>query len=200
MERVWLTRLRWRMRGAWMWPVFGVLTLADAVLLHELPIAGEGTGFVPGALLAGFLNLIALAVLAPALGAGLRRRRPDLPRVVARDYAGTGLVVLVSAGLLAGGLAHRPKVRERERDLRAQAAAARAYVLQRAPAPFRGGLASADTLKLEEDLFRTCVPGRDERRAYCVFVRTDRDPPAVREDANREPNARFGAGGSYRDP
>ena len=195
-----MSRLRWRMRGAWMWPAFGVLTLADALLLHELPIAGEGTGLVPGALLAGFLNLIALAVLMPAGAALLRRRRPDLPRVVARDYAGTGLLLLVTAGLVAGGLVHRPKVLERERDLRAQTAAARAYLLQRAPAPFRGGLASADTLKLEDDLFRTCVPGADSRRAYCVFVRTDRDPPGVREDANREPNSRFAAGGSYRAP
>jgi hypothetical protein len=183
-----------------MWPAFVVLTVADAVLLHELPIAGEGTGFVPGALLAGFFNLIALAVLAPGLGALLRRRRPDLPRVVARDYSGTGLLLLVSAGLVTGGLIHRPTVQERERDLRAQVAAARAFVVQRAPAEFRGGVGSADTLKLEDDLFRTCVPGRDPRRAYCVFVRTDSDPPRVREDANREPNSRFAAGGSYRGP
>jgi hypothetical protein len=200
MERASLTRWRWRMRGAWMWPAFALLTLADALLLHELPIAGEGTGIVPGFLLAGFFNLAALAVVAPAVGALLRRRRPDLPRVVARDYAGTGLVFLVTAGLLAGGLVHRPKVQERERDLRAQAAAARDFVIQRAPPEFRAGFGSANTLKLEDDLFRTCVPGRDSRRAYCVFVRTDSEPPRVSEDANREPNARFAAGGSYRGP
>lgn len=39
-----LTRLRWRVRGAWQWPAFVLLTLADAALLHWLPLAGEGTG------------------------------------------------------------------------------------------------------------------------------------------------------------
>src|SRR5213076_1553554 len=80
MERASLTRLRWRLRGAWMWPAFVALTVADALLLHQLPIATDGVDVVPALLLAGFLNLVVVAVAAPLAGRLLRRRRPDLPR------------------------------------------------------------------------------------------------------------------------
>jgi hypothetical protein len=36
-ERVWHRRLRWRLRGAWQWPVFVALTLADGIVLVVLP-------------------------------------------------------------------------------------------------------------------------------------------------------------------
>ena len=38
-------------------------------------------------------NLILVAVVAPLLALWLRRRRPDLPKVVAQDTTGTALVV-----------------------------------------------------------------------------------------------------------
>ena len=81
---LWLTRTRWRMRGAWLWPAFVVLTVAEGVALELLPIAGDGPGGVlPGVLLAGFANLIAVATIATLAGRRLRHRRPDLPRVIA---------------------------------------------------------------------------------------------------------------------
>src|SRR6185312_11425023 len=87
-ERVWARRLRWRMRGAWQWPAFAALTLLDAVLLTRLPFYDEGPGtFVAGVLVAMFFNLLAVAVVGPLLGLRLRRMRPDLPRVIASDYA-----------------------------------------------------------------------------------------------------------------
>ena len=80
-EPLWRSRLRWRWRGALLWPAFAVLTLADALLLTVLPIAGDrGTPFVGGLLLAMTFNLILVAVVAPLLAIVLRRRRPDLPR------------------------------------------------------------------------------------------------------------------------
>ena len=61
-DSLWLTRMRWRMRGAWLWPAFIMLTLAEGVALEVLPIAGDGPGGVlPGVLLAGFANLICVA-------------------------------------------------------------------------------------------------------------------------------------------
>ena len=48
---------------------------------------------LPGVLLAGFANLILIAAVAPLAGHRLRNRRPDLPRVVAQNYAGTALLV-----------------------------------------------------------------------------------------------------------
>src|SRR5690606_33397144 len=56
MERATLTRLRWRLRGAWQWPLFAVLLAADTVLLHELPIAGDGPDWFAAAVLALFFN------------------------------------------------------------------------------------------------------------------------------------------------
>jgi len=190
-ERLWMSRLRWRMRGAWMWPAFAALTVVDALLVHVRPISGERTALIPALLLAGFLNLLAVAVGAPVAGALLRRYRQDLPRVVAQDYAGTALLLAVAAALAAGGAVHRPAVLAQRRDLRTQEAAARAYVLRRAPPVYRAHLGLADTRRIDRHLYRTCVPGDDPMRALCVFVDTTRSPPAVRPDPDRETNQSF---------
>src|SRR5215218_7759522 len=51
------------LRRAWLWPAFAVFTVAEGVLLNELPVWGSGPqGLVPGILIAGFLNLIVVAV------------------------------------------------------------------------------------------------------------------------------------------
>src|SRR3954469_23455904 len=84
-ESVWRSRLRWRMRGAWQWPLFGLLTVADAVLIARLPFAAEGPDALGAILLAGVFNLLVVGVLAPLPALAVRRRRRDLPVVVARD-------------------------------------------------------------------------------------------------------------------
>src|SRR3954447_24109382 len=57
-ERIWVRRLRWRLRGATMWPAFGLAVVLDAILLNMLPIAGDqGPTPFPAVLLAGFFNL-----------------------------------------------------------------------------------------------------------------------------------------------
>ena len=192
---VWLTRMRWRMRGAWLWPSFVVLTLAEGVALELLPIAGEGPGGVlPGVLLAGFANLILIAAGAPLVGHFVRRRRPDLPRIVAQNYAGTGLLLALAAAMLAGGLIHRPAVLAEEDDRRAQAAAVHDYVLAQAP-EYRGGIALADAVQIEDDLYRTCVPGADPKRWLCLFVNTGQRPAGVTLDHDRSPNSSYRPGG-----
>ena len=191
MERASLTRLRWRLRGAWMWPAFVLLTVADALLLHALPIATDGIDLVPATLLSGFANLLVVAVVAPLSGRLLRRRRPDLPRAVAADYAGAALLVAVTGVVLVGGLLHRPAVQRAERDLRVQAAAARTFLLTEAPPAVRSRLGAADTIRLADGSYRTCVPEGRPRRAFCVFVRTNQNPPVVRADPDRSPNAEY---------
>src|SRR4051812_37973311 len=107
-----LVSLRWRMRGAWQWPAFIGLTIAEAVLLNVLPVWGDGPGgMLPGLLLAACLNLVVVAVLAPLTGRLVRARRRDLPRAIASDYAGTVLLCALAAGLVIGGLSHRSEVR-----------------------------------------------------------------------------------------
>jgi hypothetical protein len=190
-ERQWWTRLRWRLRGATMWPAFLLALVVDPVLLRVLPIAGDTAPDVfAAALLAFFFNLVAIAVGAPLLGRlVVRRRWPGLPKVVADDRAGTALIGALAAGLIVIGLVHRPVVRAQTRAFDLQAAAARAYVLERAPARFRVHLDRMDTWKQGPGLYRTCVPGANDRRAFCVFVSTRHDPPLVAGDRDQSPNS-----------
>jgi hypothetical protein len=188
---MWTSRLRWRLRGAWMWPAFALLTVLDGLLLHARPIAGGGIGVFEGMLLAAFFNVVIVAALAPIAGALLRRRRRDLPKVVATDYAGAALLVAVTGALAAGGALHRPAVLEQRRDFHAQAAAVRSYVLAQAPPVYRANLDRADTAQIDAHLYRTCVPGGDPDRSLCLFVSTDQSPPGLRLDPNRETNQSF---------
>ncbi len=186
-ESVFWPRLRWRMRGAWQWPVFAALTVVDALLVARLPFHGDGPDAIGALLLAGFFNLLAVAVAAPLLGALVRRRwRPDLPRMIARDYAGTALLLAVTAALVAGGLIHRAGLLTEHRARRAALAATHAYVVAQAPG-FRGGLAAADVLQEETDLYRICVYGTDPL-PLCVYVNTDQVPAGVKRDPSRVPN------------
>jgi hypothetical protein len=196
-ERVWPRRLRWRLAGAWMWPAFAVLTVVDGVVLALLPFYGDGPGgFVPALLLAGFLNLLAVAVFAPLAGRGLRRRRPDLPRLVASDYAGAWLLGLIAALLLGGGLVHRPSVAAADDDERAVAAAVHDYVLAQARR-YSPGLGAIDAMRLEPDYYRACVPSEDPRRWLCLFVSTDQRPPGITRDPDQAPNAVYRQHGGF---
>jgi hypothetical protein len=198
-EPLWRSRLRWRFRGAVLWPAFVVLTVFDALLLGQLPIAGDGgTAFVPALLLGFFFNLVVVALVAPVAAMALRRRRPDLPKVVASDRAGTALVVGVTLALLAGGLAHRPEVVEAQHDFAVQQLAAQRFAQRAAPPEFRRRVSESTSLKLEEDLYRTCVPGDDPQRWFCVLVRTDAAPPGITVDDSRESNASLNRPGGFR--
>ncbi len=179
------------MRGAWLWPSFLAASVVGGILLDRLPVAGDGTGIVAGILIAGFLNLAAVVVLGSAGGALLRRRRPDLPREVARDAAGAAAVVLVCVALVAAGLIHRPAVLEDQRDFAAQALAAQRYLAHRAPPDVRPNAMLADSIRVDENLYRTCAPRRDARRAFCLYVNTDQDPPGIKVDTNGAPNSEF---------
>jgi hypothetical protein len=189
-ERLWPARLRWRMRGAWLWPAFFALTLLDGVLLTVLPpYSGTPPGLVGGILLAGFANLFVMAVLTPLAGRLLRRRRPDLPRQIARDYAGTALLCGLAAVILVGGVLHRPAVADTEDDEAAVGAAVRGYVETHAT-EWLPGLGRADADRLAGDVYRACVPGPDPRRSLCLIVDTDRRPPRVVRDESMKPNVR----------
>jgi hypothetical protein len=189
-ESLWRSRLRWRMRGAWQWPVFAVLMVADVVLITRLPFYSDGPDVLGALLLAGFFNLLVVGVLAPLLAVVVRRRRRDLPFVVARDYSGTALLLVVAAGLVAGGLIHRSALREENADRAAVALGVHDYVVSQAPR-FERGLAAPDVVRLEADHYRACVYGPDPRRPLCLFVNTDQRPAGVHRDPSREPNTLF---------
>jgi hypothetical protein len=189
-EALWPRRLRWRLRGATLWPAFAVAVVVDGVLLNQLPIAGDdGPALFPAMILAGFANLIVVAVVAPLAGLWLRSRRPSTPRVVAADQAGTALLVVVALAILALGLAHRPAVRAARDDLEVQAVWARRFVLGHAPREFQAGGDHLNTWKQGATLYRTCAPGPDPRRAFCMIVDTSMSPPKVAPDRDQRPNA-----------
>jgi hypothetical protein len=191
-------RLRWRLRGAWLWPAFVVVTLLEAPLLHWLPLAGEDTGLFPALLLAGCLNVIAVALLGGVGGVLLRRRRRDLPKVVADDYAGTAALVLVALAFVVVGVAHRPEISGEHAAFDRQRRAVERWVQANGDAFTREHVGSATTLRVDADLYRTCVPGTDPRRWTCVIVATNRSPPLVRRDPNRESNASWNPRGGFR--
>ena len=189
MERVWLTRLRWRLRGALMWPLASLLVVVDAVLIHELPFAGGGPDWFLSVLLAGFFNLLVVAVAAPLGGRLVRRRRPDLPAVVAGDRAGTGALLVLTLALVALGVVHHARVRDDRVAFAEGLRRVRAYVAHSAPAEYRRHVAQTSALRFGEDLYRACVPGDDPERWLCLFVFTDQSPPGLRRDTNRAPNS-----------
>jgi hypothetical protein len=184
-ESVRWRRLRWRLRGAWQWPAFVVLTVIDAVLVALLPFQGEGADAMGAFLVAGFFNLVAVALLAPAAGWLVRRRRRDLPFMIARDYAGAVLLVAITGGVLTGGLIHRSALIEERADEAAVLLAVHAYVMNEAPRFADGPI---DSIRLETDHYRACVTGA-ERLPLCLFVNTDQRPAGVVRDPSREPNA-----------
>src|SRR4051812_12792691 len=131
-------RLRWRLRGAMLWPAFVAAVVVEAVLLDRLPVAGDrGPGLFAAVLLAGFANLVLVAVAAPLAGRWLRRRRPEMPAVIATDRAGAVLLAAGGALVVALGLLHHSTVQAARADMAAQAASARRFVIGQAPREFQ---------------------------------------------------------------
>ena len=200
-ERLWLTRLRWRLRGALLWPAFFALLAVDAVALVLLPPYGDdGPGDLGGAvLLAGFANLLVVAVLAPLAARVLRRVRASwraLPSVIAVDRAGTGLLLGLTLTLLVAGILHRPAVADQAEDREAVAVAVHTYVNASAP-EYARGLAAADRMRIEPELYRACVPGEDPLRPLCLFISTDQRPASVTVDPDKAPNAMYRGWGGF---
>jgi hypothetical protein len=156
-ERFWPTRMRWRLRGAWMWPSFMALTLLDGFLLHKLPPVREGVDLIPGILLATFGNLVLIGAIGPWLARRLWKRRPAAdpgapPKAqleVLSDRIGTGLLVASVFGVLAAGLAARPTV-VAETDERERAAEELLrFVQAHGDDELRRNLEASDTVRLD---------------------------------------------------
>jgi hypothetical protein len=165
--------------------------VGEALLLHFEPVSGDGADLAAGVLLGGALNLFVLAALGPMAGSLLRRRRADLPRPVARDYASTTLMLALAAVILALGVAHHPAVIDARRAFQAQSDAVRIYVRLHAPAAYRTRIDGADTWRIDTNLYRTCVPGPDPARRLCLIVDTTMTPPGLTVDPNRAPNSTY---------
>ena len=171
MDLSWLVRARWRLVGAWMWPAFVVLAIADGLIGHALPLAGDSESAVGAFLLGLILNLVAVAVIALPLGALLRHRRRDLPPAIARNYAGSLGIVVVTLALLAIGLGHRASIVSDRATMRDADVRAAAYIGDHAPAQFRGDADELSTVVIQDGmLYRACAGNTADTREYCVIV------------------------------
>ena len=207
-ERFWFSRLRWRLRGAWQWPAFGLLTLLDGLVLDRLPPeAPDRLNFIEGVLIATFANLILVGALAPFLAKRLARRReaslaaagepaPSAEsaqgqREVLQDRVGTALLAAGLAAALVSGIANRPAIVSETEDTEEVARQLRDYVARSGSEELHRNLETANTIRLSEGYFRVCVARDDRRRHFCLLVDTNKDPTQVRRDPSAEPNSAF---------
>jgi hypothetical protein len=195
-QRFWPARVRWRLRGAWMWPAFVAITLVDGLLLHLLPPVRDGISLIGGVLIATFGNLVLIGAIGPWLARRVWKRRPaaepDAPPKaqleVLSDRIGTGLLVASVFGVLAAGLAARPTVIA-ETDAKEEAARAiHAYVQSSGDEELIRNEETAHADKLADGLFRICIARDDRDRFACFIVDTNRDPTRIDRDRSAEPN------------
>lgn len=190
MDAAWIARARWRWRGAWMWPAFVALAIADGVIGHELPINPPSQSVIAGVVVGLVLNLICIVALSAPLGGLLRRVRPDLPVLIARNYAGTACVLLVTAGFVGIGLAKRPTIAHDSAAMHDAVIRAAGYIGDHAPGQFASQASRTDAIAIQEgSIYRVCVWNAGHSRDYCVIV--DERLPFARSvrPAGSEPNA-----------
>jgi hypothetical protein len=183
-----------------MWPAFIALTLLDGVVLHLLPPVRTGVPLIPGILLATFGNLVLVGAAAPWLARRILARRPvsvappappQAALEVLTDRVGTGLLLAGLLGILASGLAARPVVVSETESTEENARAVRAFVLASHDEELIRNIETANTVRLGEDYYRTCIARDDRRRRLCLFVDTEKEPAAVMKDPSSEPNSAY---------
>lgn len=178
-----------------MWPAFIALIAIDAAIGHLLPPVGDRQSLAAAALAGLVLNLLAVILLSRPLGLLLRRFRPDLPMTVARNYGGTTAVVCISAILLGAGLAHRSSVTSEQATMHDAIVRAQAWIGDRAPDQFKRNVGLIDTVAIQPgSIYRSCVPGAQGRRTYCVVVNTQLPFARSVRFAGYEPNSSLAAG------
>jgi hypothetical protein len=192
-ERFWVARARWRLRGAMLWPAFVVLTLVDGLVLYRLsPVGFEFKDPVWPTIVATFGNLFLVAAIAPWLTRRLAARRTPAPveveREVLKDRVGTGLLAAGLVGVIVAGLGNREVVVSETKATEQNGAAVRDFIERsRSPELIRN-LQTANTVRLSEGYFRTCVARDDRRRHFCLFVDTNERPAGVVRDRSQVPN------------
>ena len=190
-----LVRLRWRRAGAWLWPSFVAFTIVDAVIGHDLPPAGSTETLFAAALLGLFLNLLGVLFLSRPLGWALRRVRPVMPQVVARDYGGTIVVLALTATLVLAGVTHRPAIQASQRAMQDAIARAQAWIGDRAPDEFRRNLQVVSLLAIQTGtIYRACVPNVENTKTYCVIVNRSLPFDQSVTFSGYEPNATLASG------
>jgi hypothetical protein len=186
--------------GAWRWPAFALFTVVDALLLHELGVVRHWN--LAFALIAASFGNIALLVCADLLVRLTARNRaaqgvPMAPTQVETtiDRSGVALLALGAVGLLVSGLATQHLIVSETNATTANAKAIEAWVGHNASAEYRRNLETANTEKLADGYFRTCIADDARDRYLCLFVDTKKKPVEVIRDPSTEPNRPQQTGG-----
>ncbi len=192
-ERFWVARARWRLRGAMLWPAFVVLTLVDGFVLYRLsPVGFEFKDPIAPIILATFGNLFLIAVISPLLTRRLAARRHGSPvqveREVLNDRVGTALLAVGLVGVVAAGLGNRQVIVSETEATERNAQALNGYIAHSGEPELVRNRETANTRKLSEGYFRTCVARDDRRRAFCFYIDTKKKPAEVRRDPSQVPN------------
>lgn len=206
-QRFWASRMRWRLRGATQWPAFVLCTLLDGLVLDALPpVSTTGLNFVEGVLIATFGNLVLVGALAPFLARRLARRGTGTvagadaestsplshaEKEVLQDRVATVMLVAGLAAAIVSGLANRPVIVAETNATEEVARQVQAYVSHSGSAELRRNIETANTIRLSEGYFRTCIARDDRRRYVCLFVDTKKDPTTVKRDPSAEPNSAY---------
>lgn len=197
-ERFWTSRIRWRLRGASVWPVFVITTLLDGLILDMLPpVATTGLNYLEGVLIATFGNLFLVGALAPFLTKRLAQRRqvapaggaaPEVEVELLRDRVGSALLAAGVVASLASGLANRPLIVSETEASEENARVVQDFVNRSGDEELRRNIETANTIRLGEGYFRTCIARDDRDRFVCLLVDTEREPVDVRRDPSAVPN------------
>jgi hypothetical protein len=114
----------------------------------------------------------------------------DAAREVLLDRVGTGLLLAGLAGVLASGLATRPLIVGETEERQRAASALYDYVQKSGNEELRRNNDAAETARLADGYFRTCIPHDDRRRYFCFFVDANKRPVEIVKDRSAEPNSR----------
>ena len=91
-------------------------------------------------------------------------------------------------GILAAGLSARPVVVSETEDTERAAFALIHYIERSGNDELIRNRDTAQTARLSEDYFRTCIRRDDERRYFCFFIDTSRERVAIDRDPSALPN------------
>lgn len=194
-EVFWTRRLRWRLRGALMWPAFAIFTIGDGLLLHFLPPNRTGVKLVPAIIIASFANLFLIGVVANWIArrlvarerrVHLHERRDPLPPEVILDRTATILLSVAAIGLLAAGLGNRPVIVSETNATHEAAVRAQSFVQAHGTLEAKANLQDANTRRLADGYFRVCVNLNNRAKAFCMFVDTNKN--TVVRDPDSRPN------------
>ncbi|MEX2023516.1 MAG: hypothetical protein WD993_00390, partial [Thermoleophilaceae bacterium] len=109
-------------------------------------------------------------------------------RDVLRDRTATVLLLLGLVGIVVSGLANRPVIVSETEATERNAEVVRDYVVHSGDDELQRNLETANTVRLGDGYFRTCIARDDRERHFCLFVDTRERPPEVVRDPSAEPN------------